>query len=199
MKSDHRTSSLRRHFLRQAGRFSVAAMLPASILHAWGAQQETRALILSHTHTGERINLAYADGGRYVPEALRAMNHFLRDHYTSAVGTIDPQVFDLMYRIQQLVGGAGAFEIISGYRGADTNARLRDTRGGGVARNSLHLEGRAVDGRLPGVALNNLCDAALSLRVGGVGYYPREKFVHLDTGLAEATSTIARCGQYAAR
>lgn len=189
MKSEQRTPSVRRHFLRQAGRISVAGILPVSALPAWGKQQETRALILAHTHTGERINLAYADGGKYVPEALRALNHFLRDHYTGAVGAIDPQVFDLMYRVQQLVGGTRAFEIISGYRGADTNARLRDSRGGGVARHSLHLEGRAIDIRMPGVALNNLCDAALSLRAGGVGFYPREKFVHLDTGRVRSWGT----------
>ena len=189
MNPINRTPPSRRQFLRQASHISIAGILPMSALPAWAGQQESRALVLAHTHTGERIKLVYVEGGQYVADALNALNHFLRDHYTGAVGTIDPQVFDVLHRVQQLVGSSRAFEIISGYRAADTNARLRETRGGGVARQSLHMEGRALDVRLPGVSLSHLCDAALSLGAGGVGYYPREQFVHLDTGRVRSWGT----------
>ena len=141
-----------------------------------------RSLALAHTHTGERIDLVYAVGGQYVPAAMTALNRFLRDHYSGEIGQIDPQVFDQLHRLQQRLGSRDAFEVISAYRCPATNARLRATRGGGVAPNSLHLQGRAVDVRLPDTPLADLRDAALSLRGGGVGYYPRERFVHLDTG-----------------
>jgi len=124
----------------------------------------------------------YAGEQGYRPQALGALNHFLRDHYTGEVGAIDPGVFELLYRVQREFGGTRTFEVISGYRCPATNGRLRETRGGGVARHSLHMEGRAIDVRLPGVSLADLRDAAQSLRVGGVGFYPREQFVHLDTG-----------------
>jgi uncharacterized protein YcbK (DUF882 family) len=182
MKPDRLTLPSRRRFLHRASRIGTASIIPSMALPVRSESRETRTLKLAHTHTGEHINLVYVEGGRYVPEALRALNHFLRDHYSGVVGAIDPKVFDVMHRVQDLIEGAQTFEIISGFRDADTNARLRATRGGGVARHSLHMDGRAIDVRLPGVSLNILRDAALSLRTGGVGYYAREKFVHLDIG-----------------
>jgi uncharacterized protein YcbK (DUF882 family) len=106
----------------------------------------------------------------------------LRDHYSGEVGTIDPMLLEQLHRVRAAAGAGGPFEVISGYRCLATNDRLRTAGGGGVARRSLHLEGRAVDVRLPGVALPALRDSALALRAGGVGFYPRERFVHLDTG-----------------
>ncbi len=143
-----------------------------------------RSLMLDHTHTRERIDLVYASGANYVPQALGTLNHFLRDHYSGEVGQIDPHLFDLLHDVRLALGGATplTYQIISGYRGPLTNARLRSTRGGGVAKHSLHMEGKAIDVRLPGVPLAELRDAALSLKAGGVGYYPREQFVHIDTG-----------------
>ena len=137
---------------------------------------------MANTHTLERIEVVYAIDERYVPEALGSLNHFLRDHYTGDVGLIDPRVFDLLHRVRQVLGSGRVFEVISGYRCPATNTQLRETRGGGVASHSLHMDGRAIDVRLPGVPLAELRDAALSLRAGGVGFYPREQFVHLDTG-----------------
>ncbi len=137
---------------------------------------------MAHTHTRERIDLVFAVDERYVPEALGSLNRFLRDHYTGDIGVIDPQLFDLLHRVQQVLGGGRVFEVISGYRCPATNTQLRETRGGGVASHSLHMDGRAIDVRLPGVPLADLRDAALSLGAGGVGFYPREQFVHLDTG-----------------
>lgn len=172
----------RRRFLCHGARLAAAGALPAAWPAARAASSGARGLALAHTHTHEQVDLVYAVDGRYVPEALGTLNHFLRDHYSGTVGVIDPQVFDLLHRVRLLLGSGGAFDVISGYRCAATNALLRETRGGGVAPKSLHMEGRAIDVRLPGVALADLRDAALSLRAGGVGFYPRELFVHLDTG-----------------
>ncbi len=137
---------------------------------------------MSHTHTHERIDLVYAVAQDYLPEALDTLNRFLRDHYSGEVGQMHPPLFDLLHELRQTLGSTGLFEIISGYRCPATNDKLRQTRGGGVAKSSLHMQGRAIDVRLPGVPLAELRDAALSLRAGGVGYYPDSRFVHLDTG-----------------
>lgn len=173
----------RRRFLHHTARLAAAAALPAlSAAAAMASVPDTRGLALVHTHTHEKIDLVYADGERYVPEALGSLNRFLRDHYTGDIGLMDPQIFDLLHRVQQVLGSKDSFAVISGYRCAATNTRLRETRSGGVAKHSLHMEGRAIDVRLPGVPLADLHEAALSLRAGGVGFYPREQFVHLDTG-----------------
>jgi uncharacterized protein YcbK (DUF882 family) len=172
----------RRRFLGQAARLGAAGTLPALAASARASVPDARGLGLVHTHTHETLALVYAVGPRYVPEALDSLDHFLRDHYTGTVGHIDPAVFDLLHGVRQLLGSVQPFEVISGYRSEATNERLRVSRGGGVARHSLHMEGRAIDVRLPGVPLADLRDAARSLGIGGVGYYPREQFVHLDTG-----------------
>ncbi|MBC7608991.1 MAG: DUF882 domain-containing protein [Polaromonas sp.] len=173
----------RRHFLRHTARLAAAAALPAlATPAALASVSGRRKLAMVHTHTHEKIDLVYANGERYLPEALGGLNRFLRDHYTGDIGVIDPQVFDLLHRVQQVLGSKGSYEVISGYRCPATNSRLRQTRSGGVATKSLHMEGRAIDVRLPGVPLADLHQAALSLRAGGVGFYPRDQFVHIDTG-----------------
>ncbi|NML17658.1 YcbK family protein [Azohydromonas caseinilytica] len=169
----------RRAFLRRAG--ALAATLPLWS-PARAAVPQPRALAFAHTHTGERLQTVFALGESYRPEALGQLNRFLRDHYTGQVGVMDPPLFDLLYRVQALLGCEGPYEVISGYRCPDTNERLRLKGGGGVARRSLHMDGKAIDVRLPGVPLAELRDAALELGRGGVGYYAREQFVHLDTG-----------------
>lgn len=171
----------RRSFLHHGLR-AAAVAVPVLSLPGRALAAAPRALAMVHTHTRETIDIVYAAGTDYRPDALQVLNHFLRDHYTGEVGAIDPQLFDLLHRVRQVLGSTAAFQVISGYRAPATNLRLRLTRGGGVASKSLHTEGRAIDVRLPGVALADLRDAALSLRAGGVGYYAREDFVHLDTG-----------------
>jgi uncharacterized protein YcbK (DUF882 family) len=148
------------------------------------AGSEQRVLAFNHTHTRERIDLAYAVNDQYVPDALKTLNRFLRDHYSGTVGQMDPQLFDLLHQVRHVLGGKSmpAFEVISGYRCPETNNHLRNSRSGGVAKRSLHMEGKAIDVRLPGVPLAELRDAAISLEAGGVGYYPSEQFVHIDTG-----------------
>jgi len=170
----------RRHLLRRGA--EAAAIGTLALLGPRARAAGVRSLAMVHTHTGERIDVVYAVDEHYEADALAALNRFLRDHYTGEIGRIDPRVFDQLHRAQRLAGSQRPFEVISGYRCAATNAQLRATRGGGVARASLHVEGRAIDVRLPGVELAELRDAALSLRAGGVGYYPRERFVHLDSG-----------------
>lgn len=142
-----------------------------------------RSLSFDHTHTSEHIALVYALGNEFITPALSSLNHFLRDHYNGQVGQMDPQLFHILHHVKQELGvQQQPFQVISGYRSPLTNATLRSTRGGGVAKHSLHMEGKAIDVRLPGVALADLRDAALSLGLGGVGFYPREQFVHIDTG-----------------
>lgn len=182
-----RPHSTRRGLLRQATQLSTVALawplVTPTVRAAAGASE--RRLSLVHTHTRERVNLAYAVGDRYVPQALNVLDHFLRDHYSGQVGRIDPRLYDLLHQLQREFAATAAdasFEVVSAYRDLATNARLRETRGGGVARHSLHLEGRALDVRLQGVPVADLRDAARASRAGGVGFYARDQFVHLDTG-----------------
>jgi uncharacterized protein YcbK (DUF882 family) len=173
----------RRTFLSRCISAAVAGVgAPLAARAAPATVPGARSLAFDHTHTGEKLDIVYAIGDRYVPEALATLNRFLRDHYSGDVGVIDPQLFDLLHRVAREFGAAQSFQVISGYRCPVTNATLKATRGGGVATHSLHMDGKAVDLRLPGVPLSQLRDAALSLRGGGVGYYQREQFVHVDTG-----------------
>lgn len=163
--------------------------VPSPVSAPASTRVAVRSLALDHLHTRERLSLVYAQAEIYLPPALQKLNHFLRDHYSGVAGQMDPALFDLMHRVRALLRpprSQAPYQIISGFRAAATNHRLQRTRGGGVATRSLHLEGRAVDVRLPGVPLAEVRDAALSLRAGGVGYYPREQFVHLDTGRVRA-------------
>jgi len=141
-----------------------------------------RQIGMNHLHTSERIGLVYARGPVYLDPALDKLNVFLRDHYTHEVGSMDPGLYDILHDIRNALGARGHYEIISGYRSPKTNERLRTTRGGGVAKRSLHMDGKAIDVRLPGVPLKDLREAAIALERGGVGYYPRDNFVHVDTG-----------------
>lgn len=179
-------SDPRRLFLRRTGELALAGvLLPLSahpVLAALATLPGARSLAFDHTHTGERIDIVYAMGEQFVPESLAMLNRFLRDHYSGEIGAIDPQLFALLYRLKQTLSCEAPFQVISGYRSPVTNARLRKTGGGGVATHSLHMDGKAIDIRLPGVPLADLRDAALSLRGGGVGFYPQEQFVHADTG-----------------
>lgn len=171
----------RRRVLAQAGLATLAVpllALPARV----GAAQGERSLSLWHTHTGERLTMAFAVGASLLRPALARLDRFLRDHYSGDVGHIDPGLYEQLYALQTRLGSRAPFEVISGFRSPQTNERLRQRGGGGVARRSLHMQGRAIDVRLPDVPLADLRDAALELRAGGVGYYARERFVHLDTG-----------------
>ncbi len=172
----------RRLFLSRAAKLAMAGVVLPLAKPALAALPNARSLEFDHTHTGERVSVVFAVGTHYVPDGLSTLNRFLRDHYSGEIGQIDPQLFDLLYRTRQELGSDQPLHVISGYRCAATNSRLRNSRGGGVARNSLHMQGKAIDIRIPGVPLSDLRDAAMSQSVGGVGFYPRDRFVHLDTG-----------------
>jgi uncharacterized protein YcbK (DUF882 family) len=162
---------------------TVAAALPALALprRAWADTDTVRALKFAHTHTGEKLVVEYARGGRYLSDALASVNHFLRDFRTGDVHTIDKELLDLLHGLTSLTETSRPFEVISGYRSPATNAMLH-AKSEGVAAHSLHMEGMAVDIRLADVPLVKLREAALAARRGGVGYYPASNFVHVDTG-----------------
>ena len=145
------------------------------------ARASSRSLSFYNTHTGERLVVEYFSSGVYVPDALREVNWFLRDFRTGGVHDIDPGVLDILTKVHEATGASRPFDVISGYRSPETNAMLR-RRSKEVASGSLHQVGKAIDVRLPGVALTKVRDAGLALGLGGVGYYRRSDFVHLDTG-----------------
>jgi uncharacterized protein YcbK (DUF882 family) len=140
-----------------------------------------RVVALHNLHTGESLNALYWENGAYVPDALAAVNHVLRDFRTGDVHEIDPRLIDLLRTISARVETRRPFQIISGYRSPLTNAMLHE-RSHGVASGSLHMSGLAADIRLPDVDLDRLHGAALGLGGGGVGYYPTSDFVHVDVG-----------------
>jgi uncharacterized protein YcbK (DUF882 family) len=143
--------------------------------------EPARRLALYNTHTGERLDAEYWEKGEYVPDALAEMNHLLRDHRTDEVTAIDRDLLDLLHSLGGILDIQEPFHVISGYRSPETNAKLR-RRSRRVARHSLHVDGMAADIRIPGVRLKDLRRAALALKAGGVGYYPRTGFVHVDVG-----------------
>lgn len=169
------------HRRRLMAALGASLLLPAT-RWAQAAAAPARTLTFDHLHTGEKLTVEYFAGGRYLPDALGEVNHLLRDFRTGDVGTMDPALLDLLFALSGTVGSRRPFQIISGYRSPKTNQMLREHGGGGVARKSLHMEGQAVDIRLPGVALPALRDAAVALGSGGVGFYPKDDFVHVDTG-----------------
>ena len=178
----------RRKFLGFGAAAAAAALVPArahgAVVADKGAKRVERVLSFFNTHTGERLRTAYCCGGEYHPEALKEINHILRDFRANEIKPIDPNLLDLLHELGGTLETDQPFHIISGYRSPHTNSMLR-TRGGaqtGVASGSLHMVGKAIDIRVPGVKLDHLRGAARSLKLGGVGYYPSSNFVHVDTG-----------------
>jgi len=141
-----------------------------------------RGLAFFNIHSGESVSVAYCRDGALVPESLAKINRVLRDTRTNEVREIDVALLDLLVLLARDLPSREPFHVISGYRSRTTNEYLRTHGGGGVVANSLHLVGRAVDIRVPGVALKDLYRAAVSLRAGGVGIYPASDFVHVDIG-----------------
>jgi uncharacterized protein YcbK (DUF882 family) len=140
-----------------------------------------RKVALHNLHTGESLQAIYWDEGRYVPDALAAVNKVLRDFRTGDQHSMDPGLLDLLDTLHVKVESRSPFQVISGYRSPRTNAMLHE-HSDGVASKSLHMQGMAMDIRLDGVALDHLHKAALDVGRGGVGYYPTSNFVHVDVG-----------------
>lgn len=170
----------RRDFLKiTAGGVVLASTMPTV---AWASRpQEPRILAMNNLNTGELLESCYFNGKEYVDGELQKLNQFCRDHRRNEVHKMDKGLFDQLSQIQKLIGRESEVIVISGYRSPATNASLRKGSSR-VAKKSLHMQGKAIDFRLDGVKLSTVRDAALSLKAGGVGYYPGSNFVHIDTG-----------------
>jgi uncharacterized protein YcbK (DUF882 family) len=174
----------RRAFLKLTlGASAGLTTLPALATLATPVRE--RVLTLYNTHTSERARATYWADGEYVASEIAQLNRLLRDHRSGQVYAIEHRLFDTLHNLQVLTGARTDFHVISGYRSPASNAMLR-RQGSGVAKDSLHTYGKAIDIRLPGSELRDLQRAALALRAGGVGYYPQSDFIHLDTGRVRA-------------
>lgn len=172
----------RRNLLRLGASCIALAVAPRVVSAAVVRQSEPeRRLSFYNLHTGETLDAVYWAEGAHVPESLTEINHVLRDFRTDEVSAIDVGLLDLLHRIQTELDTSAPFHVISGYRSPHSNAMLA-ARSDGVASHSLHMQGLAIDIRVPGRGLAQLRDLAKSLKGGGVGYYPKSDFVHVDVG-----------------
>lgn len=164
--------------LRPAPRAAGIAPIPPRHDAPTGSR---RTLALYHAHTRQSLNVTYYKGGHYVPSALRKINHFMRDYQADQVKAIDAELLDVLFELQQRLHVRRPYMVLSAYRSPATNARLRRRRRG-VAKKSLHMEGKAVDIRVKGVAAGKVAREAIAMKKGGVGYYRRRGYVHVDVG-----------------
>jgi uncharacterized protein YcbK (DUF882 family) len=176
---------LGRRRLLGAGLAAAAASLiaPCVFSRAAFASQgpAERTLAFYNTHTDEKLKATYVRGNAFDKGALKDINHILRDFRTGDVHPIDVQLLDLLTELHQKTGSKQPFQIISGYRSPKTNSML-SAESNGVAKRSMHLDGKAIDIRLADVNLRTLHDAAVAMKRGGVGMYTASNFVHVDTG-----------------
>lgn len=169
----------RREFLR-TGAGATATLIVRAGFAKPNAPPE-RSLGFYNTHTDETLKTVYWAEGKYQPDGLSEINRILRDHRTGDVHRMDESLLDLLYLLQSRTGRKDRFHIISGYRSPASNAKLH-ARSASVAKRSYHMQGKAVDIRLPGYDLKKLHQAALALKAGGVGCYPSSNFIHVDVG-----------------
>ncbi|WP_319524954.1 DUF882 domain-containing protein [uncultured Desulfosarcina sp.] len=168
----------RRTFLKMSASAALT-LLPCSAM----AVQAPEHQILSfyNIHTGESLSTCYRSHGKLIHRAVGRISNVMRDHRTGEIKPVDPNLLDLLHRIVTKIRTTEPISIISGYRSPETNAALRKISRG-VAKNSLHMKGRAIDIRIPGFRTEDIRELAIGLHSGGVGYYPSSDFVHLDTG-----------------
>lgn len=168
--------------LKKMTALATATMMMLSMVVPAQAADERR-LKFYFTHTKERIDIVYKRNGRYIPKALKKLNHFLRDWRQDQSTKMDPRLFDLIWSVYQQMDTREAIHVVSAFRAPKTNNMLR-RRGRGVAKNSQHTRGKALDFFIPGANLAKLRATGLKMEVGGVGYYPTSgsPFVHMDTG-----------------
>jgi uncharacterized protein YcbK (DUF882 family) len=179
-----RTARVEPAALLHPGQLLAPGSLPVESASTAAVEGTKYSLKLRHLHTGETLEVVYRVGDTYIPEAIAKLNHFLRDHRTMEQSHYDPREFDVLHNVLTRLGKPLAeIDVVCGYRTPWSNAFLRGRgRNTGVAQNSQHVQAKAIDIRVPGVATRNLRDAALSLQAGGVGYYPVSQFVHVDVG-----------------
>ncbi len=184
----------RRRFLRDTSKIAAAAgsfvFANSSLASALTSYEDgalvkpagmPRTLKLVNAHTWEKLDVVYWLDGEYVADSLVQINHLMRDHRANEATNMDLTLLDDLYRLYRLLDSKERIHVLSGYRTPETNAKLRK-RSSGVAKYSLHMEGRALDMNLPGRSARDIQKAALSLKSGGVGYYGSSGFVHIDTG-----------------
>jgi uncharacterized protein YcbK (DUF882 family) len=169
--------------LRGAGLALFAGASPALVNPAVAnfASKPARSLAFDNLHTGEKLKVEYWTEGEYVPDALGEIDRVLRDFRTGDVHPIEPRLLDLLAMLRDRLETVEPLSVISGYRSPKTNKTLHEASSG-VASNSLHMQGMAIDIRVPGRVLAAVHKTALEMRVGGVGYYPKSNFVHVDVG-----------------
>jgi len=180
------SSTTNTQFVHQRRQILKAAVGTCTLLALPNVQAEIfkmneRKLAFLNLHTNERIQVTYWADGDYLTDGLTAINSVLRDHRTGETYPIDHQLLNMLQLLHHKMDSKREFHVISGYRSPHTNAQL-NAKSSGVAKRSLHMQGMAIDIRLPGHALADLRKAALSLQAGGVGYYPGSDFIHIDTG-----------------
>ncbi|MDT8318729.1 MAG: DUF882 domain-containing protein [bacterium] len=171
----------RRELLKAGGLAAAALLIPEQALALGRTLSVERRLSLYNIHTGESLDRVYSSRGERQRASLSAINNIMRDHRSGEIVDIDTELLDTLYLLSQQLQCGSPFHIISAYRSPETNSMLRKSSSG-VAKKSMHMYGKAVDVRLPGCNLEELRDAALQLKRGGVGYYPGSDFVHLDVG-----------------
>jgi uncharacterized protein YcbK (DUF882 family) len=170
----------RRSFLKSSVVLASAVGMPALAKAALPAPAE-RTLRLYNTHTGESLRSVFWAEGQFIPDALKDINKLLRDHRNDQIAAMDPKLIVLLNDVSDKFGDNQVLHIISGYRSPESNAKLA-AASNGVAKHSMHMDGKAIDIRMPGKNLAQLHKAAMSMKAGGVGYYPDSQFVHMDTG-----------------
>ncbi len=176
-----KTDMKRRDFLKKSAVAAAVLAFPNIILAKSSAAPSVKSVSLYNIHTSEKVDAVYWADGHYLHDEIAQLNHLLRDFRTGDTHPIDTTLFDLLHDLKTAVGSNASFHVISGYRSPKTNNALRKVSSG-VAKKSLHMQGRAIDVNLPGIGLNTLRLAARELRRGGVGYYPKSGFIHVDTG-----------------
>ena len=176
-------------------RHAFIVLFAALAAHGGGAQTPTQASVaapvsvpverrikLFNTHTNETVDVVFRRGEVYDQAALSALRKVLRDHRNGESHEMDAGLFEQLVDLASDAGVEPSYQIISGFRSSDSNSEMASRPGSGVAKNSLHMQGKAMDVRLEGCTVEKLRDLALAARRGGVGYYQRSKFVHIDTG-----------------
>ena len=171
----------RRSFIRNMGLLTAGLAVSSSALANIKTPSFDKILKLQNLHTGEALKTTFYASGDYITESLDNINYLLRDHRNNQIGSMDPQLITLLHDLKGMLGTTGPFHVISGYRSPETNAMLSQ-KSNKVAKKSLHMQGKAIDIRLPDVDIKHLHQAALELQGGGVGLYTRSDFVHLDVG-----------------
>jgi uncharacterized protein YcbK (DUF882 family) len=171
----------RREILKYGLVGALASVTPLLFSGSAQAASEPWRARFRNSHTGESFDGVYRVGGKYLPESFERINHVLRDHRSGEAFPMDPHVLDIMTMVHRKTGVRGPIEIFSGYRSPKTNSGLRGASSG-VAKNSFHMYGQALDMHIDNYSTAKLRNIAKSIKAGGVGYYPGSKFVHVDTG-----------------